>query len=408
MIPRKRYLDSISPFMDKPVIKVITGIRRCGKSTFMGQLVAELKNRGILSENIITINKEFFEFDFIQDYKDLHRYVSGKTKAKNQKHYLFVDEVQEISNWERAIVSFLAEKKYDIYISGSNASLMSSELATLLTGRYIEFRMYPLSFQEFKDLYANKRENDAAIFADYVKYGGFPGIHELNWEEQSLRQYLESLHSTVVLKDIVMRNQIKDVSMLSSILFFIAENCGNITTAKSIRDYSKSQNRMVSTDTVLNYLHYAMDAFLIHKVRRFDVQGKRHLETFEKYYLCDTGIALATVGNKPTLLSGQLENIVLTELLSRRYSVSIGKNKEKEIDFIAVRGNEKLYIQVCKTLLPDGVIEREYGSFLGLNDHYPKLVLSLDTIDFGINKDGVKWMNIIDFILQLDIHTGVV
>ncbi len=401
MIKRERYISKIRPFVDKPVIKAITGIRRCGKSTLMKQIGEEILDKGIGADKIISINKELFEFDFIRTYSDLHNYVSSKALDIEAKYYLFIDEVQEIEDWEKAINSFLAEQKYDIYISGSNARMLSSDLATLLTGRYVEFKMYTLCFSEFKELYNLKPKPNitADVFAEFVKFGGFPGLHSLDWEEEVLRQYLESIFNTVVLKDVVMRHQIKDVSMLQHVLDFIVSNCGNITTAKSISDFSKSQQRKVSTDTILNYLQYAMSAMLIHQVKRYDILGRKLLETFEKYYLCDTGIGFAMLGNSPDLISGQLENIVFLELLSRGYSVQIGKNRDKEVDFIATLGADKIYIQVCKSLLEEKVIEREYGAFSGFVDHYPKYVLSLDDYGFSTNQEGVKWMNIKDFLL---------
>lgn len=402
MIKRVRYLSKIRPFIDKPLIKAITGIRRCGKSTLLKQIIDELKENGIKPEQIISINKEFYEFDFLRTYNDLHKYVSGKSVTKFRKYYLFIDEVQDIEEWEKAVTSFLAEKKYDIYISGSNARLLSSELATLLTGRYIEFKIFTLSFSEFSELFyqKHKKKKNADMFSDYLKYGGFPGLHSLDWEEEILRQYLESVYSTIVLKDVVMRNKLKDVSMLKNILDFLAENCGNITTAKSIRDFSKSQNRTIATDTVLNYIQYSIDALLMHQVRRFDIQGKKILEIYEKYYLNDVGLGYAMIGDRSTLISGKLENIVFLELLSRGYKVNVGKNKGKEIDFIAAKGNEKIYIQVCTSLLEENVQAREFGAFNGVNDHYMKLVLSLDEISFGIDFKGVRWKNIKDFLLE--------
>ncbi|OFY24926.1 MAG: hypothetical protein A2W98_03875 [Bacteroidetes bacterium GWF2_33_38] len=404
MIKRKKYLDRLIPFIDKPLIKAITGIRRCGKSTLLRQIAEVIIEKGVKPNQIITINKELFEFDFIRTYTDLHNYISSKTKSKNTKYYLFIDEVQEIKDWEKAINSFLVEDKYDIYISGSNARMLSSDLATLIAGRYIEFKIYTLTFSEFTEIYSlkHKIKNNEDVFAEFIKYGGFPGLHNLDWNEEVLRQYLSSIYSTVVLNDVVVRNQIKDVSILNHILDFVASNCGNITTAKSIRDFSKSQNRNVSTDTVLNYLHYAMGALLIHQVKRFDLIGKKVLETYEKYYMSDTGLIYSMIGNSPDLISGQLENVVYIELLSRGYNVLIGKNKDKEIDFIAERNNEKIYIQVCKTLIGEKVEVREYDAFTGITDHFPKYVLSLDSFDFSTDKNGVKWMNIKNFLMNLE------
>lgn len=402
MILREKYLTRIIPFIDKPLIKVITGIRRCGKSVFMRQIAQIIKDKGVSENNIITINKELLEFDFIKDYADLHAFVTKITKSSAEKFYLFIDEVQEIKEWERAVNSFLAEEKYDIYISGSNAKLLSSDLTSLISGRYIEIRLFTLTYSEFKELFYQKKDVDSNIdvFAEFLKYGGFPGLHNLVWEEHVLRQYLESIYSTVVLKDVVLRNNIKNVAMLDKIIVFIASNCGNITSAKSITDFTKSQGNKISVDTVLNYIQYAIEAQLIHKIKRYDILGKTVLETYEKYFLADIGLSLNTVGNTPDLLSGKLENIVLLELLSRGYHLDTGKNKAKEVDFIARKNNEKMYIQVCVSLSNEEIIKREYGAFTGIKDSFPKIVLSLDEAGFTTDKNGIQWMNIKDFLLK--------
>jgi len=400
MVKRILYLNAIRSFINKPVIKAITGIRRCGKSTFMLQIIEELFKLDIKEEQIININKELLAFDFIKNYNDLHHYIKSKATGKHKMYYVFVDEIQEITEWERAINSLLAEKKYDIYISGSNARLLASELASLLSGRYIEFKMFTLTFSEFLELYNTnqKQSNVSDVFEIFLKFGGFPGLHSMGWEENNTRQYLQSIYSTIVLKDLVMRYQVRDVVMLDYILKFLADNCGNITTAKSISDFVKSQNRIVSADTVQNYIHFAMFALIIHQIRRYDLNGKKILETFEKYYMNDIGLRYAMIGYTPSLISGQLENIVLLELLSRGYTVTIGKNKNLEIDFIAQKANEKIYIQVCTTLFDSKVIDREYGAFSGVKDHFSKLVLSLDN-GFETTRDGIRWMNIKDFLL---------
>lgn len=402
MIKRDNYLKRIRLYIDKPIIKAITGIRRCGKSTFLKQIAELILQSGVEEIQIININKELFEFESIRNYADLHNYVSSKSKSKKLKYYLFIDEVQEIDSWEKAVNSFLAEGNYDIYISGSNARMLSSDLASLITGRYIEFKIYTLTYSEFNELFDQNKNLvvNHDVFSEYIKYGGFPGLHNLVWEENVLRQYLEAIYSTVFLKDVVLKNQIKDVSMLNHTIEFMAAKCGNITSAKSIFDFSKSQGRKTSTDTILNYISYAMDALLIHKVKRYDILGKKLLETYEKYYLADTGLGLNSVGNSPNLISGKLENIVYIELLSRGYTVNIGKNKTKEIDFIASKNNEKLYIQVCTTLSDEKVIEREYSAFAGIKDSYPKIVLSMDDAGFTSNDEGIQWKNIKDFLLS--------
>lgn len=400
MIERKMYLQSIKPFIDKPVIKAITGIRRSGKSTLLQQVIQLLKENEVSENQIIYINKELFEFDEIKNYNDLHNYITKERSSNKKKTYVFIDEVQEIESWEKAVNSLLAESHYDIYITGSNARLLSSELATLLTGRYIEFKMYTLLYSEFKELlHSEGKHVNSSDFDLFLKYGGFPGIHQLYIDDTIIRQYLQSVYNTVLLRDIVVRNNIRDAAMLDSVMKYLIDNCGNITSAKSISQYMKSQQRKVSVDTVLNYIHYACNAMVFEQIKRFDLKGKRHLETHEKYYMSDIGFRYATIGYSPQAISGQLENIVLLELLARGFTVSIGKIGDKEIDFIAERGAEKVYIQVCTTLSDNKVIEREYASLEEVNDHFPKLVLSLDK-GFETSRNGILWMNIEEFLLN--------
>lgn len=401
MIERKLYIDKIVPFIEKPVIKVITGIRRCGKSTLLKQIGQLLEKKGVLPEAIIHINMELMEFDHIKNYQDLYAYIKEIQLINSTKFYLLIDEVQEVDQWEKAINSLLAEQKSDIYISGSNARLLSSELATLLSGRYVELKMYPLVFSEFllfrKEKVANINRNNE--FDLFLKYGGFPGIHHMEFDDTVIRQYLHSIYNSVLLKDVIVRNAIRDAALLDVISKYLIDNSGKITSAKGISDYMKSQKRKVSVDTVLNYIRYSCDALLFEKVVRFDLNGKRLLETYEKYYMADVGLRFATVGYTPQSISAQLENIVFLELKSRGYDVTIGKLDELEVDFIASKGNEKHYIQVCTQLTHSNVIEREYRSLERITDHYPKYVLSLDQ-GFETSRNGIKWRNIIDFLLE--------
>ncbi len=401
MIARSRYLDILRPFIDKPLIKVISGVRRCGKSTFLRQIASFLIETGVKGNNVLIINKELLEFDFIKTYKDLHDFVQSYFKGKRGRRYLFVDEVQEIEAWERCIASLLAEANTDIYISGSNARLLSSDLATLLTGRYIQIMMYPFSFREFSEMAGNTNPSTDAgsVFDRYIKFGGFPGLHYLGWEEIPVRQFLESLYNTILLKDIVVRYNVRDVYMLEKITNFLISNCGSITSANKISAYVKSQHRKISVDTVQNYIFYARNALLTHQVKRYDLKGKRILESLEKYYLCDTGLRYALMGYPPENVPGNLENIVLLELLSRGYSVSLGKLNGFEVDFIAEKGSEKIYFQVCMTLKEEKTIQREYRPLEAIDDHFPKYVLSLDQ-GFETSLKGVQWMNIKDFLLQ--------
>lgn len=385
--------------MNTPVIKAISGIRRCGKSTLMLQLIDELLEQGIETNRIIYINKELFEFDAIKTYRHLHEYIDSKTESRNKPNYVFLDEVQEIEEWERAVNSLLAQKNYDIYITGSNAHLLSSELATIISGRYVEFRMYTLTFSEFSSLIKTGNNIPATgdSFDIFLKYGGFPGIHSFEWQENSIRQYLHSLYSTILLKDVVVRYKIRDAAMLEKIMEYLIDNCGNITTAKNISDFVKSQYRNVAVDTVQNYIRYACNALLFQKTGRYDLKGKRLLETHEKYYLSDVGIRSAILGFTPEALPGQLENIVLLELLVRGFKVDIGKLFDKEIDFIARKGNDRIYLQVCTTLGDSRVVDREYSSLEAIDDHFPKLVLSMDQ-GFETSRKGIRWKNLKEFL----------
>ena len=402
MIKREKYLNRISPFINKPVIKVITGIRRCGKSTFLKILIDYLKNNNISQENILIINKDSLEFDHINTYKDLNEFVINKFQRVNGNKYLFIDEVQTIEKWEKAVAGFLADNTADIYITGSNAGLLSSELATLLTGRYIEFKMNTLVFSEFL-IFRNKTpEEKEDEFNLFLKYGGFPGIHQMELNDEIIGQYISSIYSTILLKDVVARNQVRDVALLERIVRYIADNCGNITTAKGISKYIKAQHLNSSVDTIQNYILWLTDAFMAFKVLRYDIRGKRLLELYEKYFLADTGFILGILGNRAGDISGKLENIVYLELLSRGYTVNIGKLYEREVDFIAVKNDQKIYIQVAYLLYDEKVIEREFGVLASVKDNYTKIVLSLDKY-FSGERNGIKWYNLINFLLIEEI-----
>ena len=400
MLQRNQYLDAILPFIDKPVIKAITGVRRSGKSTFLQQIMDILETKNVSSNRFIYINKELLEFDSIKNYIDLHTYVKNHIKNSNEKFYLFIDEIQEIESWEKAVASFLAEKRTDIYITGSNARLLSTELATLLSGRYIEIKMQTFTFREFKEisLLSGKSLTNDDAFNTFVKYGGFPGIHMLEWKDEAVRQYLSALYSTIILKDVVVRYNIRDAYLLEKITNYLISNCGNITSSNKISDFIKLQQRKVSIETVQNYISYLCNALFSYQIKRYDIKGKRHLESLEKYFLSDVGFRFASLGYTPESYSGQLENIVLLELLSRGYQVFIGKINELEVDFIAEKGAEKIYLQVCSTLIDSKVVDREYKSLEIINDHFPKIVLSMDE-GFETSYKGIKWYNLKDFLL---------
>ncbi len=403
MIKREKYTNRITPFINKPVIKVITGIRRCGKSTFLKMLIDDLINSKINQKNILFINKDSLEFDHINTYNDLNDFVLNKFKGVKGNKYLFIDEVQQIGKWEKAVAGFFADKIADIYITGSNASLLSSELATLLTGRYIEFKINTLVFSEFLKFRnkADKEKEDE--FNLFLKYGGFPGIHHMELNDEVISQYISSIYSTILLKDVVARNQVRDVALLERIVRYIADNCGNVTTAKGISKYIKSQHLSCSVDTIQNYILWLTDAYMAFKVNRYDIRRKRMLELYEKYFLGDTGFISGIHGNKAGDISGKLENIVYLELLSRGFTVYIGKLYDREVDFIAVKNDQKLYIQVTYLLYDEKVVEREFGVLSSVKDNYTKIVLSLDKY-FGGERNGIKWYNLIDFLLMDEIE----
>lgn len=403
MIQRERYLKQITPFIDKPIIKVITGIRRCGKSTFLKLICNLLTDNGVNLKNILLINKDSLEFDSLNTYKQLASYVTDRFKGVEGKKYLFIDEVQEIEGWEKALSGFLTDNTADLFITGSNSRMLSSELATYISGRYVEFKLYTLTFSEFlKFREVTEPEKMESEFALFMRYGGFPGIHRMEYDDEVIEQYVSSIYNTILLKDVVARNGLRNIALLERIAHFTADNCGNITSSKKIADYLKSQKMKGSVDTVQSYLSMLSSAFIFHKVNRFDLKGKRLLEIHEKYYVGDIGLKHSLLGYKINDFSGHLENIVYLELLSRGYKVNIGKLNELEIDFIATRSNQQIYLQVAYLLADTKTIDREFGTLEKINDNYPKIVLSLDKF-LDNNRNGIQWYNLIDFLKLTEI-----
>jgi len=399
---RNLYIEKIHPYIDKPVVKVITGMRRVGKSCFLQLIMNELDARKVAVKSILYINKESLDYDFIQDYRDLNSYVIDSFSGVKGTKYLFVDEIQEIEHWEKAIASFFSDTDFDIYISGSNAHLLSSEIATLISGRYIEIPVYSLSFEEFL-LFRDKRtKNKREEFSTYLWAGGFPVIHHFDFNEEVVYQYISSIYNTILLKDVIKRNNVRNVTLLENITRYIFQNVGNIFTAKKVSDYLKSQKLRVSIDTVQNYISYLISTFAVFKVPRFDVKGKRLLELHEKYYMGDVALRHALLGYREGDISGVLENLVFLELKRRGYHVFIGKVGNKEIDFIAEKENRKIYIQVAYLLTSPETIEREFSVLKSLKDNYPKYVISMDEI-FGKDIDGIQRINLVDFLLNPEI-----
>ena len=401
MIIREQYMQQICDFIDKPVIKIITGMRRSGKSVLLDLTKQELLKRNIPKENIIMMNFESLRYEELKDYKALYKAVLNKTEKLHGRIYILLDEIQEVTNWETAINSFRVDLDCDIYITGSNARLLSSELATLLAGRYIEIKVYPLTFKEYLQ-FATSNPEEANLsrqehFHNYLRFGGLPGIHQMKWDTVRIYQYLTDIYNSVLLKDVISRNKIRDTTLLERIVLYIMDNIGNTFSAKTITDFLKSQGRKLSTETVYNYLQALENAFLIYKVNRFDLKGKRILETQEKYYLADLGIRHAILGYRDNDIAGLLENITYTELLCRGFDINIGKQGVTEVDFIAKKRDERLYLQICYVLTPENT-EREFYPLENINDNYKKLVLTTDTL-LDINRHGIRQKNIVDFLL---------
>ena len=399
-IRRKKYFEKIKPFINKPIIKVITGMRRVGKSYFLKQIINQLMNNGVSDNKIIFIDKDDIDFDFIQDYKNLNKYITQKIKSKKRKYFLFIDEVQEIANWEKVIVSLHKKENIDVYLTGSNAHLLSSELSTLLSGRYVEIKIYPLSYSEFVLFNGKAFTSHADCFTKYLRYGGMPGLFHLEQTDDTVYKYLESIFDTIVFKDIIKRYNIRNISLLEKIYKFLFENIGNLITANSISKYLKSQKLKTYPDTVQNYLNYFTNAYLAYKVSRFDLKGKKILEFNDKYYINDLGIRHALFNYRPNDISQLLENVIYMELLYRGYKVNIGSGKNFEIDFVATKQNEKIYIQVAYLLASEKTIKREFKPLMKIKDNYPKFVISMDDKIWGDDYNGIKRLNIIDFLIN--------
>ena len=399
MIKREEYMSRIRPFIGNELIKVLTGIRRSGKSVMLDMIREELTISGVSKEQFIFINFEDMSNVHLTTAIALHEEILKRTTTINDKVYLFFDEIQEVDEWERCINSFRVELDCDIYITGSNAKLLSGELATYLAGRYVEFVIYPFSFSEFTELYKTiyPQTVSADAFSKYLTIGGMPYLSNLRYEEQPGRQYLQDLYNSVVLKDIVKRNSIRDVDLLERIIGYVTTNIGTTFSATSLAKYFKSEGRTVAPDTILNYIKACEDAFLFYRVKRQDLQGKKILASNEKYYIADHGFREAVFGGNMKNINLILENIVFMELLRRGYSITVGKAADKEIDFICEKQGQKVYVQVAYLLASEETILREFGVYDNVRDNFPKYVVTLDEFDMGRN--GIKHMNIRDFLL---------
>lgn len=399
MIERTEYLELLKRFKDKDLIKVVTGIRRCGKSTLFELFINYLKKNGVKDAQIIKINLEDMDYNFA-DYKDLYDYINKKIDS-SKKYYIFLDEVQNVKEFQRVVDGLYIKKNVDVYITGSNAYLLSGELATLLSGRYVEIKMLPLSFKEYLSAFNNKEKSNYEYFLDYMKYGGMPGnISILKDNPNDLDTYLEGIFTTIVYKDIITRNNITDKILLESVLRFIFDSIGSPISTKKISDTLTSKGITTSNHTVENYISAFMDSFLIYKAERFDVKGKNLLARDYKYYVVDQGLRSYLLGKKTGSDMGHiLENIVYLELKRRGYKVYIGKVDDLEVDFVAENRDGLKYYQVSLSVRDENVLERELKSLQRTGDHYPKYLLTLD-MDLETDYEGITKINIIDWLLQ--------
>lgn len=396
MIKRDEYLQKLIKFKDKQLIKVVTGIRRCGKSTLLKIFRNYLLDNGVDSAQIVTINFENPDFDNLKDYKSLYDYLKSKL-ISNKKNYILLDEIQNVQDYQKAIDGLYILENVDLYITGSNAYFMSGELATLLSGRYVEIQMLPLSFLEYTSVFG-KNKDLPTLYRQYIENGSFPYITKLEEDKEQIRAYLSGIYNTVILKDVVSRKKISDVSVLESIIKFMLDNIGNITTPKKISDTMTSKGRKISNHTVENYLSALVDSLILYKANRYDVKGKQYLETQEKYYVVDIGLRYFLLGSKYVDMGHILENIVYLELIRRGFKVYIGKVGDLEIDFVAEKNGEIEYYQVAQTVMETTTLERELASLNSVKDYYPKYLITMDNVP-NISHNGIKQIYALDWLL---------
>lgn len=400
MIERPLYLDKIMPFVDTPFVKILTGVRRCGKSTILKIIIKKIKEeKNVDDEQILNYCFNSMEYE---DMTTKELYLELKSKIiQSKKTYLFLDEIQEIEGWEKVVNTLASDFDVDIYITGSNSRMMSSEISTYLTGRYITFHIYTLSFEEylmFKKSYTTLKELKQE-FSQYVRLGGFPATHLQDYSQDEVYTIVKDIYNSTIFSDIVRRNQVKKIDQLERVVKYTFNNIGNTFSAKSISNYFKSEQRKIDNETVYSYLEKLQKAYILHKCSRYDFQGKNILKTQEKFYLADVSLRYSVLGYTVDSVASSLENIVYLELKRRGYNVYIGKTKDKEIDFVATKQNEKIYVQVTQEIKSEKIQKREYEQLLEIRDNYPKYVVMAD--DFaGGNYEGIKTMNIVDFLLS--------
>lgn len=393
------YVDKIMAYTDTPFIKILTGVRRCGKSTILQMIIDKLKERGIADEQIVSIRFDSMEYEDMTA-KEMFSMIKERL-YKEGKTYLFLDELQEIDGWEKVVNSLYSDYETDIYVTGSNSRMMSSEISTYLTGRYVSFRIFTLSFSEyltFKKEYAELQDNKTEL-SNYLKLGGFPATHLQNYSDNEIYTIVKDIYNSTIFSDIVKRNNIRKVDQLERIVKFAFNNIGKTFSAKSVSDYLKSEHRRIDNETVYNYLEKLEKAYILHRCSRYDMNGKELLKTQEKFYAADSAFKYSVLGYTETSVAAMLENIVYLELLRRGYEVCIGKTNDGEIDFVATKQNDKMYVQVTREISSEKTEKREYERLLEIHDNYPKYVLTTD--DFaGGNYEGIKTMHIADFLLS--------
>lgn len=393
MIERYEYLEELKKWKDKDLIKVITGIRRCGKSTLFELYIDYLKKCGIKDDHIISINLEFPEYDF-KDYKELYNYVNSKIKD-NDMYYVFLDEVQVVDKFEKAVDGLYIKKNVDEYITGSNANLLSGELVTLLSGRYIEIKMLPLSFKEYANYVQDKSLE--RLYTNYINKSSMPYALKLD-DQDEVDKYLDSIYNTIIVKDIATRKKISDTAILKSIASFMFSSVGSVLSVKKIADTLTSNGRSISVHTVESYLDSLVESFIFNKVSRYDIKGKQYLQSGDKYYATDVTMRYALLGRKNIDLGHILENIVYLELVRRNYKVYIGKTGDKEVDFVAENSKGTIYFQVAYTVRDEKTLERELSALESINDHYPKFILTMDQ-DPEVDYNGIRKINVLDWLL---------
>ncbi len=397
MIIRPKYMEFIRPYFDTPFVKILTGIRRCGKSTILEMIMNELLDKGIKKENVIYLHLDSFINDDITTGKKLYEFISER--IKDEKVYIFIDEVQEATGWEKAINSLMVDYDVDIYVTGSNSKLLSSEISTYLTGRYISIPVYTLSYEEYLSFKKETKQfiQEKDYIKEYIEYGGFPSIALQSFSRNEAYTVVKDIYNSVILTDIVKRNSIRKVDLFERVVKFIFENIGKTFSASSITAFFKSEERIIDKETLYNYISYLEKAYIIYRANRYDIQGKEVLKTQEKYYLSDQSLKYSMLSFNSKMIASVLENIVFLELRRRNYDVYIGKFKTKEIDFVATKNSKKIYVQVCRNLPEDS--DREIQNLKEIEDNYPKYIVTLDKYDSG-NIDGIEIVYLEDFLLK--------